>query len=147
MNWPNLRQGETLTKSLGSFPLTKTRIRWGGSPGHLGNRPDFVLDFGDFWGSTRYRSKSIYAHVACVRGDRCGLLLFSTTSVDQWSEVCGDKSLLRYPRESVHPSSEFRAASFGPSRSRPAPRASADGHTITHTGHPNNGIHVLHAAG
>merc|ERR1711865_893733 len=50
---------EIVTKRLDSFPLTKTRIRRGGSPGQVENRPDFVLDFGDFGGSTRYRSKSV----------------------------------------------------------------------------------------
>jgi hypothetical protein len=48
-----------LTKRLRSFRLTKTRIRRGGSPGQVENRSDFVLDFGDFRGSTRYRSKSV----------------------------------------------------------------------------------------
>ena len=48
-----------VTKRLESFPLTKTRVLRGGSPGQVENRPDFVLDFGDFGGSTRYRSKSV----------------------------------------------------------------------------------------
>ena len=50
---------EIVTKRLDSFPLTKTRVLRGGSPGQVENRPDFVLDFGDFGGSTRYRSKSV----------------------------------------------------------------------------------------
>ena len=50
---------EIVTKRLESFPLTKTRVLRGGSPGQVENRPDFVLVFGDFGGSTRYRSKSV----------------------------------------------------------------------------------------
>ena len=39
--------------------LTKPVIGRGENPGHLENRPKSVLDFGGFWGSTRYRSKSV----------------------------------------------------------------------------------------
>jgi len=39
--------------------LTKPVIGRGENPGHLENRPKSVLDFGEFWGSTRYRSKSV----------------------------------------------------------------------------------------
>ena len=39
--------------------IDETRELGGGNPGRLENRPDFVLVFLDFGGSTRYRSKSV----------------------------------------------------------------------------------------
>ena len=39
--------------------IDETRDWAGGNPGRLENRPGFVLDFWDFGGSTRYRSKSV----------------------------------------------------------------------------------------